>query len=320
MKRILVLALVLLSAMTFVFANAAGESTYPSQSIELVIPASAGGGSDIMGRLLIEIIQDLKLTDQTIVPVNKGGGSGSVGQAYVNSKSDPNYTIFTINDGHTVGGNKAGTIPKDNFTMLASVGVDNVLFVTKADSPYQTYEQALEASKANPMKLTVGCADDIDKVCVYNINTETGAQFNTVYFNSAGEIATAILGGHIEFGMFNPSECAGLVEGGQLKAIATMAEKRLGAPFADAPSFVEMGFKDLVYYFSRGMLAGAGMSREAQLWWSDAFAKVCASEKWQNYCNQNGIENRYMNCDDYRTFYLENEKMLLETAKKAGAL
>ena len=103
MKRILVLALVLLSAMTFVFANASGESTYPSQSIELVIPASAGGGSDIMGRLLIEIIQDLKLTNQTIVPVNKGGGSGSVGQAYVNSKSDPNYTIFTINDGHTVG-------------------------------------------------------------------------------------------------------------------------------------------------------------------------------------------------------------------------
>ncbi|MBR5097619.1 MAG: tripartite tricarboxylate transporter substrate binding protein, partial [Spirochaetales bacterium] len=204
--------------------------------------------------------------------------------------------------------------------MLASVGVDNVLFVTKADSPYQTYEQALEASKANPGKLTVGCADDIDKVCVYNINSETGAEFNTVYFNSAGEIATAILGGHIDFGMFNPSECAGLVEGGQLKAIATMAEKRLGAPFADAPSFVELGYPNLVYYFSRGMLAGAGMSREAQLWWSDTFAKVCASEKWQNYCDQNGIENRYMNCDDYRTFYLENEKMLLETAKKAGAL
>jgi putative tricarboxylic transport membrane protein len=81
-----------------------------------------------------------------------------------------------------------------------------------------------------------------------------------------------------------------------------------------------MGYTDLVYYFSRGMLAGAGMSREAQLWWSDVFAKVCASEKWQNYCDQNGIVNRYMNCDDYRTFYLENEKMLLETAKKAGAL
>ena len=99
-----------------------------------------------------------------------------------------------------------------------------------------------------------------------------------------------------------------------------MAEKRLGAPFADAPSFVELGYPNLVYYFSRGMLAGAGMSREAQLWWSDTFAKVCASEKWQNYCDQNGIENRYMNCDDYRKFYLENEKMLLETAKKAGAL
>ena len=319
MRRIVIFALVLFSAVSFVFANAASERAYPSQSVELVIPASAGGGSDIMGRLLIEIIQDLKLTDQTIIPVNKGGGSGSVGQAYVNSKSDPNYTVFTINDGHTVGGNKAGTIPKGNFTMLASVGVDNVLFVTKADSPYQTYEQALTASKANPMKLTVGCADDIDKVCVYNINSETKSQFNTVYFNSAGEIATAILGGHIDFGMFNPSECAGLVEAGQLNAIATMAENRCVAPFQNAPTFVELGYKNLVYYFSRGMMAGAGMSREVQLWWSRTFEKVCESEKWQNYCNQNGIENRYMNCDDYREFYLQNEKSLLESARKAGA-
>lgn len=320
MKRLLLLSLILLSSLSFVFANGAGESAYPSQQIELVIPASAGGGSDIMGRLIVEIIQDLNLTNQTIVPVNKGGGSGSVGQAYVCSKSNQDYAIFTINDGHTVGANKAGTVPEGNFTPLALVGVDNVLFVTKADSPYQTFEEALAASKANPKKLTVGCADDIDKICVYNIDTETGSSFNTVYFNSAGEICTAILGGHIEFGMLNPSECSGLVEAGQLKAIATMAEERCVAPFEDAPTFTELGYPNLVYYFSRGIMAGPKMSREAQLWWSEAFGKVCQSEKWQNYCLQNGIESSYMNCDDYKAFYLKNEQSLLESAKKAGAL
>lgn len=320
MKRFVLLSLVLLFALGSVFANGNEEVAYPSQQIELVIPASAGGGSDIMGRLLVEIIQDLGLTDQTIVPVNKGGGSGSVGQAYVCAKSNQDYTIFTINDGHTVGANKAGTVPEGNFTPLASLGVDNVLFVTGADSPYTTFAEALAASQAKPKELTVGCADDIDKVCVYNIDNETGSSFNTVYFNSAGEICTAILGGHIEFGMLNPSECSGLVEAGQLKVLATMGEERCSYPFEDAPTFVELGYTNLVYYFSRGMMAGPKMSREAQLWWSDAFEKVCQSEKWQNYCDQNGIVNKYMNCDDYKTFYIENEKSLVEAAKKVGAL
>ena len=97
MKKIIALALALILCCSLAACGSSNKA-YPSKPIEMVIPASAGGGSDLMGRLLVQIIQDEKLCDAVITPVNKAGGGGSAGQAYVNSKSDPNYTLFTINE------------------------------------------------------------------------------------------------------------------------------------------------------------------------------------------------------------------------------
>lgn len=297
------------------------NAEYPSQSIEMVIPASPGGGSDIMARLLVDIIQSEKLCPQTVVPVNKAGGGGSAGQQYVNSKSDKDYTIFTINDAHTIAATVSGTRPENNFTPIAMLASDQVLFVTGANSPYQTMDDAIEAIKANPKGLTVGCADQLDKICVFDINNAYDVEFNNVYFNSAGEIATAILGDHVEFGMFNPSECSALVESGELRPLATFATERCAAPLEDVPTFTEMGHPELVFAMSRGILGPEGMSREAQEYWSNVFKQVCENDKWvKDYVEANGLTPSYMNCDDYKTYYEENEKNLIEKAKALGEI
>lgn len=297
------------------------KAEYPSQSVELVIPASPGGGSDTMGRLLADIIISEKLCSQTVIPVNKAGGGGSAGQQYVNSKSEKDYTIFTINDAHTIAATVSGTRPKNNFTPIAMLATDQVLFVTGANSPYQTMEDAIQAIESNPKGLTVGCADQLDKICVYDINNSYGVDFNNVYFNSAGEIATAILGGHVEFGMFNPSECATLIEGGELRALGTFATERCASPLEDVPTFTEMGHDDLVFAMSRGILGPEGMSEEAQRYWSEVFKKVCENDKWvKDYVEANGLTPTFMDCDEYKTYYEENEKTLIEKAKALGEI
>ena len=318
--------LVVLSVLAALGASAltgcGGKSAaYPSKSLELVIPASPGGGSDTMGRLLVDIITADKLCSQTVVPVNKPGGGGSAGQQYVNSKSDKDYTIFTINDAHTIAATVSGTRPENNFTPIAMLATDQVLFVTKGDAPYETMDDAIAAIQANPKGLTVGCADQLDKICVYDINNSYGVDFNNVYFNSAGEIATAVMGGHVEFGMFNPSECATLVESGELKALGTFATERCAAPLDQVPTFTEMGHDDLVFAMSRGILGPEGMSEEAQKYWSDVFKKVCESDKWvKEYVEPNGLTPTFMDCTEYKTYYEENEKALIEKAKALGEI
>lgn len=298
-----------------------GKKAYPSQQIELVIPASPGGGSDIMGRLLVDIITSEKLCSQTVVPVNKAGGGGSAGQQYVNSKSDKDYTIFTINDAHTIAATVSGTRPENNFTPIAMLATDQVLFVTGADSEYETMDDAIAAITANPKGLTVGCADQLDKICVYDINNSYDVEFNNVYFNSAGEIATAIMGGHVEFGMFNPSECSALVESGELRALGTFATERCAAPLDQVPTFTEMGHDDLVFAMSRGILGPEGMSEEARKYWSDVFEKVCQNDKWvKDYVEANGLTPTFMNYADYKVYYEENEKTLIEKARDIGEI
>lgn len=318
-KRIcLVLALVLCLSVIFTACNKQ-DAAYPNKSIELVIPASAGGGSDIMARLLVQIIQDEKLCSQVVTPVNKPGGGGSAGQAYVNSKSDKDYTIFTINDAHTIAATVSDTRPEGNFTPICMLAKDEVLLVTSASSPYQTIDDAIEAIKANPKSLTVGCADQLDKICVYDINNSYGVEFNNVYFDSAGEIATAIMGGHVEFGIFNPSECASLVEGGELRALATFASERCAAPLQDVPTFTELGHSDLLFAMSRGIMGPAGMSEEAQKYWSGIFEKACATDAWvKGYVEANGLTPAFMNCTDYTSYYEQNEKSLLEKIAVLG--
>ena len=318
MKKIICLALALILCCSC-FAACGKSKEYPAQGVELVIPASAGGGSDLMGRLLVQIIQDNKWCPQIITPVNKAGGGGATGQAYVNSQKNPNYTLFTINDAHTIASHVSNTRPEGGFTPICMVAKDEVLFVTSAKSPYQTMEEAIEAIKANPKGLTVGCADQLDKICVFDINASYGVEFNNVYFDSAGEIATAIMGGHVEFGMFNPSECAGLVEGGELKALATFATERCAAPLQDAPTFTELGHPDLVFAMSRGIMGPAGMSEEATKYWSDIFEKVCAEDAWvKDYVEAKGLTAVFMGYEEYKEYYLANEAALVEKAAALG--
>ena len=319
MKKIICLALALILCCTCFAACSSTPKEYPSEAIELVIPASAGGGSDLMGRLLVQIIQDNKWCPQVITPVNKAGGGGSAGQAYVNSKKEPNYTLFTINDAHTIASHVSNTRPEGGFTPICMVAQDQVLIVTAADSPYQTMDDAIAAIQANPKGLTVGCADQLDKICVFDINASYGVDFNNVYFDSAGEIATAIMGGHVEFGMFNPSECASLVEGGKLKALAAFSTERCAAPLNDVPTFTELGHDDLVFAMSRGIMGPAGMSEEATKFWSDVFEKVCATDAWaKDYVESKGLTATFMGYEEYKAYYEANEKALVEKAAALG--
>lgn len=321
MKKIICLTLALVLCCSCFAGCGSKSKVYPYESIELVIPASAGGGSDVMARLLVQIIQDNKWCEQVITPVNKAGGGGSAGQAYVNSKSDPNHTIFTINDAHTIAATVSGTRPEGNFTPICMLAKDEVLFVTSAKSEYTTMEEAIAAIQANPKGLTVGCADQLDKICVYDINNSYGVEFNNVYFDSAGEIATAIMGGHVEFGMFNPSECANLVEGGELRALATFATERCAAPLEDVPTFTELGHDDLVFAMSRGILGPAGMSEEAQKYWSEVFEKVCTTDAWvKDYVEAKGLTATFMGYEEYTKYYETNEASLIEKAKALGEI
>ena len=71
----------------------------PERNVEFVVPYSAGGGSDINARMLVETFRQSDLVDETILVNNRPGGSGAVGNSYTYNKGDDNHTIMTFNGG-----------------------------------------------------------------------------------------------------------------------------------------------------------------------------------------------------------------------------
>lgn len=314
---------ILIVALTFFVGGVCVQNgfsaDYPQKTVEFVVPASAGGGSDTLARLILDIIQKNNLVDGTIVVVNKPGGASAAGHAYIQGSRNGDHIIFTMNAAHALAARSNPAIDSEAFTPIANLAMDNVLLVAKADGPYKTFAEALQAIKANPQSISVGVADNLDKLCVAQVNSETGSEFSDVYFDGAGEIATALLGGHIQLGIFNPNECLGHIKAGTMIPLATFSTERLAAPLADVPTFKELGFPGVEFQMFRSIMGGKGMSPDVQNYWSDVIEKVVATDQWnENYIQKKGLEAKFMPAAQYAPYHHKTAERLYQAGKKIG--
>ncbi len=133
------------------FAGAA-QAAWPERPITLIVPWSAGGGTDAVGRVIAaELEADLK---QPVNVVNRTGGSGVVGHSAIAAANPDGYTIgiITVEIGmmHHIGLTK---LTGADYTPLALMNFDpNAIFV-RQDSPIKTAKDLLEAAKKDPGKM-----------------------------------------------------------------------------------------------------------------------------------------------------------------------
>ena len=234
------------------------------------------------------------------------------------------YTLMTMNSGHALTPivNKA-EVQTNMFTPIANLALDQYVLGIKADSKYKSFEDMLKAVKESPESVTIGGVSkgSEDHLAWGLVNKYTGGNFKYVAFNGSGEVLAAVLGGHIDAGIFNPNECISQVQAGTVKPVVTYAEQRLSGLFKDAPTFKELGFADIVFVQFRSVVGPPGMPAEAAKFWSDIMKKVTETEQWQkDYCDKNLLTNKYMNHEDYKKFYEAEEKRLINLMKDVGIL
>src|SRR5262249_35769248 len=126
---------------------------------------------------------------------------------------------------------------------IANLVLEPALFVVKNDSPYKTLKDFTDAAKASPGKLkqSGGSVTARDAVVRNVLMANTGADWAFVSFPSGGERVSALLGGHVDMMMIEPSEAGELIRAGRLRALAQVADQRI-AGFPDVPTLKEAGF------------------------------------------------------------------------------
>jgi len=314
LKRLGVIAVALVLA-----APAAAQDRYPSKRLDWTISFGPGGGNDIMSRNLIAILEKYKLYPQTIVAENRPGGSGAKGWGYVFSQKGNPYHVSTTSGSFITTPLQANTPwQPGSFTPVALLATDDMLMLVNKDSKIKTLQEFVAAARAKPPSIGGIGAVNIDFIVPKLVSEKAGFTFSYVSFNKQGELITALLSGALDAAMSNPGEVLGLLQSGDMRALA-YSGKSTPQALGKVPTFAELGY-DIGISLPRGLVLPPGVPQEAQQWWIDTMKKVVQTPEWKAYIDKQLLTENVLYGEDFRTFLQKTQGTFADILRKSGAI
>jgi putative tricarboxylic transport membrane protein len=281
----------------------------PTRPIEIVVPSGPGGGLDLVGRTLQAVMEQEKLTEVPVTVLNKPGGSGTVGIAYINSHPHSgNYVCIQALPLITNSITGQSEIGLKDVTPLGVLVTEQILFSVAADSPIKSGQDLAEKLKADPGSVSIGVSSspggqshDATALVTKAVGGDP-KKLKVVFFDSGGEAATALMGGHIDVAVTPAGVILGPRQTGKIRIIAIPAASRAGGALADVPTWKEEGV-DAVFSTWRVIVGPKGMTPDQVAWWDDALNKVTASPEWQTAVDRNQWTANYLDSKDAAAFF-----------------
>jgi len=283
---------------------------YPERGLMLIVPYGAGGGTDITARLLAKDLEPV--LGKPVTVENRAGGGGWIGWGALAAAKPDGYTIGYLNVPSMYAGYLDPQVGRkerlESFAPLINHVIDYNVWAVKADSPFKTVKDVIDAARKTPDAITISAygAGSDDHIAILGVQAETGTKFVVVHNRSTAEAKTQALGGHIHVLGANVSEVAQEVKAGQLRLLGVMGPGR-SRFLPDAPTFSEQGFKQ-VWSVTRGIAAPAGLPKDVETRLVAALEKVIGSREHQQKAEQLSLEPRVIRGEDYRKFLKDNEQ------------
>src|SRR5215813_5072829 len=191
----------------------------PARPVEFVVHNGPGSGNDVFARALVQVIDQEKLMPVRMQVVNKVGGGSTTAAAYVSEKTgDPHVIAVFVNIWLTDPlVQQAATNKLIDMTPVALVQIEPALVVVRADSAIKTLAGFVAAAKDKPgqLKQSGGSITSRENVVRQLLMTHTGARWSFISFPGGGERLAALLGGHVDLMILDPSEAREQVRSGK---------------------------------------------------------------------------------------------------------
>ena len=285
----------------------------PSRPVEMVIMAGQGGGADQLARLFQSIIQQEGLARLPFMPVNKGGGSGAEALRYLkDNEGNPHIIMATLNSYFTTPLQTDIGVDIEEFTPLARMAVDTFALWVNVDSGIETLEEYVEAVQAAGGSWRMGGtgSGQEDSLVTALLEAEFGITHTYVPMGGGGDVATALMGGHIDSTVNNPSEAMSFWQAGRVRPIAVFTDERIEA-MADIPTFAELGHP-LEYYMQRSFVAPGGLSEDQQAYYVELLRALSETEQWQNYARDQALFTDFIYGDELQQYFVEQRELHAE--------
>jgi len=307
----------------------AAQAWEPTKTVEFIVPAGTGGGADQMARLIDGIVKKNNLMKQPMVVINKGGGAGAEGFLDVKgAKGDPHKIIITLSNLFTTPMATGVPFNWKDLTPVKMMALDQFVLWVNAETPYKTAKDYVEAvKKAGPNKMKMGGtgSKQEDQIITVALEKQTGIKFTYVPYKGGGEVATQLVGKHVDSTVNNPIEAVAQWRAGNLRPLCVFDHERMpykekvtkDMSWNDIPTCKEAGV-DTDYLMLRGIFMSGGVTPDQVKYYVDLLEKVRQTPDWKDFMEKGAFNQTTLAGKEYADWVQKNETLHATLMKEAG--
>jgi tripartite-type tricarboxylate transporter receptor subunit TctC len=286
------------------FPAVASSADYPSRTIRIIVPVSAGGWGDVTTRVVAQKLGEV--LGQSVLVDNRTGAGGLVGIRYTKEQPADGYTLMST--GSTISIQEAlnkepGYDALKDFTLVGTFARSPALIVAGAKSPFKGLSDLVADSKAHPGQITYGSAGigTTTHIAAAMMLKQGNLQMQHVPFKGNGAAMPEVIAGRVNFLVDAYGSSAAGLHGGLLKALAVTSDSRLPV-LPDVPTTAQQGLPGFTYYYWLGLFAPVGVPADVVKKINDALAKVLADPALKAKLEAQGNEPFYKTPIDSAAF------------------
>ena len=298
------------------------DNKFPEKPITMIVPYSAGGGTDLIARVMEK--ESVKYLGQPLVVVNKPGATGNIGWNELASSSPDGYTLgMTVIDlilQPSYGNTKYHYITA--LRPLIQIATTPLIMVIKTEQPWQNVHQLIEYSRENPgqLKFAHGGIGSMPHVVGETFAKVADSNIAQVPFRGASDSITALLGNHVEIVFVPSASVKEQIKSGTVRALAVASEHRLTDPYlAHIPTFKEQGF-DIVFNNWYGVAAPKDLPPEAETKLAEGFKAMISDPEFKSSMNILGAEMEYLGPNETQNQWIVDNEKLTKIIQETGIL
>jgi putative tricarboxylic transport membrane protein len=283
------------------------QSTWsPQRNVEIVVGSAPGGSNDKTARQVERILVEKRIVSAPLTVVNKPGGGSTIAFNYVSQHPGDAHFLMVgttaLLSNHIVGSSK---LSYQDFTPIASLFNDYVVFVVNAESPIRTGKDLIARLKKDPKSVAIGFATTLgshNHVAAGLLAKSVGSNprdLKVIAYKGAAEALTNLLGNHIDLVTTAAGNAAPHVAAGRLRVVGVAGPARFAGALASAPTWKEQGV-DLVFGGWRAIMGPKGLSTAQVAYWEGVLAKATQVPEWREDLAKNFWSDDFVTSAQFR--------------------
>lgn len=295
---------------------------FPTKPINVIVPFSAGGGSDLQARTLEKLAP--KYLGQSFIVTNKTGGGGTVAW---------NELVNAPADGYTIGISGIELIMQPIYgetkyyyptalEPLAQMAIAPGVLIVKADRSWQTLDDLILYCKEHPkeVKFAHGGIGSLGHIIGEILGKKAEVDIEQVPFRGGAEAVAALLGNHVQFVVANPGALSEQIRNGTVRALAVSGKERLNnVELNQIPTFKEMGY-DIVLENWFGLVAPKEIPSQIKGKLEERLEEMISDPEFKENVEKLGLEVEYLNADQSKKKWIKDSENLKKILDDTGVL